>query len=388
MSFWRRGEERTLAQPTLQPLFTYFPIGTITPTTAPLNPDVYACMRVLADAAASCPLIVYRRRADGERSRASGRTAELLRAPSEGTTQAAFVSTVMSHLLLQGNSFLGKYRNADGRVEQLIPIDPSSVSVERRKGKIVFTVSSEGRTREHGLDDLVHIRALSTDGLIGLSPIRAMRTALELNEATRTASTALFQNNARPSGILSMDHRVTADQAQIVKGQWNTGHLGENAGGIAVVSGEIHFTPVAMSADDAQFIEARRLTATEIARAFRIPAWMISAGDASSQTYSNVESQMLSFVMLSLRPWLTVIEQALAADRDLFSASLFPEFLIDGLLRADSKTRAEIYTAALDPVTGWLRRDEVRRLENLEPETAADLATLVASAQTTNGVAA
>lgn len=184
-----------------------------------------------------------------------------------------------------------------------------------------------------------------------------------------------------------MDHRVNAAQAAVVKEQWRGGHAGENAGGIAVVSGDIHFTPIAMSADDAEFIEARRLSATEIARAFRIPAWMISASDASSQTYSNVESQMLSFVMLSLRPWLTVIEQALAADRDLFSASLFPEFLIDGLLRADSKTRAEIYTAALDPLTGWMRRDEVRRRENLEPETAADLATLLASAQMTNGVA-
>ena len=88
------AEERTLPQPSLQPLFTYFPIGTITPSTAPLNPDVYACVRVIADAAASCPLITYRRRPDGERSRASGRTAELLRAPAEGMTQANLVHTV------------------------------------------------------------------------------------------------------------------------------------------------------------------------------------------------------------------------------------------------------------------------------------------------------
>jgi phage portal protein BeeE len=84
MRLWPKHEDRTLAQPSLQPLWTYFPIGSITPSTAPLNPDVYACMRVLADAAASCPLITYRRRADGERSRASGRTAELLRAPVRG----------------------------------------------------------------------------------------------------------------------------------------------------------------------------------------------------------------------------------------------------------------------------------------------------------------
>jgi hypothetical protein len=37
-------------------------------------------------------------------------------------------------------------------------------------------------------------------------------------------------------------------------------------------------------------------------------------------------------------------------------------------LRADSATRAAIYEKALNPVTGWLSRAEVRRLENLDPE--------------------
>ena len=61
------------------------------------NPDVYACTRVLADAAASCPLIVYRRLPDGDRRRTSNRTAELLRAPAEGSTQANLVATVVAH---------------------------------------------------------------------------------------------------------------------------------------------------------------------------------------------------------------------------------------------------------------------------------------------------
>ena len=46
---------------------------------------------------------------------------------------------------------------------------------------------------------------------------------------------------------------------------------------------------------------------------------------------------------------------------------------MDGLLRADSMTRAQVYEKALNPVTGWMRRDEVRRLENLDPETAAQI---------------
>jgi phage portal protein BeeE len=100
---------------------------------------------------------------------------------------------------------------------------------------------------------------------------------------------------------------------------------------------------------------------------------MIGASSGDSLTYSNVEQQQLAFVTHSLRPWLVVVEQAISADQDLCPGSLYVEFLLDALLRADSKTRAEVYTAALDPITGWMRRDEVRRLENLEPETADDL---------------
>jgi HK97 family phage portal protein len=385
MSFWRRSEQRTLTQPTLQPLLTYWPIDSnVTPITALATPNVFACVRVLADAAASCPLIPYRRAGDDGRRRASGRTAELLRAPAEGMTQANLVSTLVGHLTTWGNSYLGKYRDENGRVDQLLPMSPDRVQVERRAGRIRFLVSEGGRQNEHGLDDIIHIKALSTDGLVGLSPIKQMRLALELDNAVREASTSLFKNHGRPSGILSSQHRLSKEQAELLREQWYANP--DRGGSIAFMDGTMEFTALSMPADDAQFVDARKLSATEVARAFRLPPWMIGAEGGGTMTYSNVESQMLSFVMLSLRPWLTVIEQALTADRDLFGPSSFCEFLIDGLLRADSMTRAQIYEKALDPITGWMRRDEVRRLENLEPEpTSGGLNIPPVVTATTNG---
>jgi HK97 family phage portal protein len=374
---WRRAEERSLpALPgSADEWWWYRPAGTeTTPQTALANPDVWACTRVLADAAASCPLVVYRRLPGRERERANGRTAELLQTPAEGTTQAGLVAALMAHLLLWGNAYLGKFRDTDGRVEQLLLIPPDRVQVERRRGRVVFTVTDEqGRMSEHGFDDIIHVKALSTDGLVGLSPIRQMRATLELNNAVREAATALFRNNCRPSGILRVNGNSSDDALQALKEAWRARNTGERAGGIAVISGDLEFTPVGMPADDAEFVAARKLTATECARAFRIPPWMIGAEGGDSMTYSNTESQALAFVVYSLQPWLRAIEQALTADRDLFTASMFAEFLIDGLLRADSKTRAEVYEKALNPLTGWMRRDEVRRLENLEPESAAQV---------------
>jgi phage portal protein BeeE len=46
-------------------------------------------------------------------------------------------------------------------------------------------------------------------------------------------------------------------------------------------------------------------------------------------------------------------------------------FNFDGLLRSAPEQRAEAYTRALDPTTGWMRREEVRELEDLPPEQEA-----------------
>ena len=389
--FRRKSEQRTIPSFPALPAsadswWWYHPEQDLTnqPQNALGNPDVFAATRVLCDAASSCPLVVYRRQADGERRRAQGRTTDLLNAPSEGTTQAGFVATAMSHLLLHGNFFCGKYRGETGVSSSCWLIRPtwcrSSVAPA---GSCSRSRDERGRESEHGLDDIVHVKALSTDGLRGLSPIRQMRLAIEGNDAVRQASTALFRNNARPSGILKLASTSDSNTLERLKDTWENRHTGDRQGGIAVLAGDAEFTAIGMPADDAEFVAARKLSAVEVARCFRIPPWMIGA-EQESMTYSNVESQQISFAVHSLNPWLTTIEQALSADKDLFSQNLFCEFLVDGLLRADSATRAAVYEKALNPATGWLHRDEVRRLENLPPETPNQLANLLADA-TTNG---
>lgn len=345
--------------------------GTVTPVRALGIADVYACVRCLADAAASLPLVPYRRVGEGRR-RLDGPTADLLTAPAPGVTQANLVGQAMSHLQLYGNAFVGKYREAGGSVGSLGLLHPERVSVELQAGRPVYTYRPPVTERPVVLttDDVIHVRALSVDGLLGLSPVRQARDALSLSAALTAHGTALMENGARPSGVLKVPAGpAVQDQIDALAGAWDARHRGGgNAGRIAVLSGDIAFEAISLPLEDAQFIEQRRLSATEIARVFRVPPWMIGAESGSAMTYSNVESQALAFVTYSLRPWLVLIEQALSADTDLFPGSLYCEFLVDALLRSDSKTRADVYSAALDPLTGWLTREEVRQRENLPPE--------------------
>jgi HK97 family phage portal protein len=134
-----------------------------------------------------------------------------------------------------------------------------------------------------------------------------------------------------------------------------------------VVEGEAEYQDIASSLDDSQFVEQRRLVAQEVARVFRIPPHMLGAPTGDSLTYSTVEQESINFVRYSLTPWLRRIELAVSNDADLAFQRQFVRFEVDGLLRADAKTRAEVYRTALDPIAPWLTVNEVRRLEDLPP---------------------
>ncbi|MGI8462577.1 MAG: phage portal protein [Solirubrobacterales bacterium] len=344
--------------------------SSVTPSNALAIADAYACVRALSDAAASLPLVVYRRTEAG-RIRAEGATAELIRRPAPATTTANLIGQLVAHLNLWGNAYLGLFRS-EGKLTQIAALAPDRVTPELRRGEPVYTIRDErGRQSEHGTDDVVHIRALSTDGLLGLSPVRQARAALGLSADLIDHASTFFQNSARPSGIVKAPAGAGSREAlEALRATWEAKHRGmANAHRIAVVSGEVDFIPLAMPLEDLQFIEQRRLSATETARIFRVPPWIIGAEDGGSLTYANLEQQNLAFATHSLRPWLVLIEQALSAHRDLFPGGLYCEFLLDALLRADSATRAETYAKALDPERGWMTRAEVRRLENLDPET-------------------
>jgi HK97 family phage portal protein len=369
----RRTEDRALTRDTIPAVFLPDPSATsMGPNAALRIADVFAAVRVLAESAASLPLIAYRKTPEG-RVRAGGRVQQLIDHPAPATSTAGLVGQLMVHLSLWGNAFLAKYRDQEGRVAALGLLEPDSVTVELEDGHPVYTVYSEDGVSKHGVEDILHIRAIvSQDGILGLSPIRQAAGALTLNSELQRHARDTMTRGARVSGLITTPADIVVDPNNIaaIKEQIQESWVGpENSGGIAFVTGGLSFTPLSMPLRDAQFIQQRHLSSQEVARIFRVPPWMIGAPSGDSMTYSNVESQAMAFQVFSLRPWLVAIEQAVSADPDLMPSTTYIEFLVDGLLRADSKTRADIYKMALDPNTGWMTRDEVRRLENLPEET-------------------
>lgn len=327
-------------------------------------------MRVLADAVSSLPLHVYRKTEQGRERVTSGKLVDLLERPSPGCTEADLTSTLMSHLAVWGSAYIGKYREA-GEVNQLGLIHPDRIRPQLEDGRLRFRYTpATGGQQLLTEADVVHVKGLSVDGLNGLSAVSQAARVLGLSDSLVKHAMSFFESTTtRPAGVLRLGdpESYPGDDARqrTIEGLRNE----FKPHGLLVVTGDMSYENVAHRMDDSQFVEQRRLACQEICRVFRVPSHMLNAGSGGdSLTYSTVEQQSLDFVRYSLTPWLRRIEVAISNDRDLAFQQQFARFEIDALLRPDSAGRAAFYTAALDPITGWMDRNEVRRLEDLPPE--------------------
>jgi len=376
-------EDRSLNRETIPPVFLggAYPYGEgvgdqqlVSPSAALRIGCVFACVRLLADTAASLSLIAYRDTPQG-RVRSTGRLADLLANPAPGITQADLVGTLVAHAALWGDAYVGKYRDDSGVVVNIAPIHPAMITVALKQGIPQYTLVRIDGVSQHGPEDIIHIKALSVDGLLGLSPIQMCKQSLSLQYSLARHADQFARNAGRVGGVLRIPGWRTAQPgaAEEVRGDWEARFAGAaQSGKLLLLAGEddVTYTQLSLSMVDAQFVEQVGLSLQEICRIFRVPPHLVGVPPGERLTYTSAEMEAQEFLKFSLAPWLVRIEQALSADTDLSPATNHCEFLVDELLRADAATRAAFYTAALGGPNGpgWMTRDEVRALENLPAE--------------------
>lgn len=327
---------------------------------------VYACVRVIAETIGSLPLHVCRRTGGGkERAQDHPLYFILHDEPNSEMTSMTFRETLVTHLLLWGNAYAQILRDGAGRVIGLYPLLPDRMTVDRDKsGNLVYTYRRDGEQFLLRRDEVMHIPGLGFDGIIGYSPIAVARNAVGLAVAAEQYGSRFFSNGATPSGVLT--HPGTIKDANRLKESWNAAYGGsENAGKLAVLEEGMEFKPISIPNNEAQFLESRKFQVSEICRIFRVPPHMVA--DMDRATFSNIESQNISFGVHTIRPWLVRIEQAM--NRDLLSkrekSKYFTMFNMDGLLRGDYESRMKGYSIGMQ--NGWMSPNDIRELENLNP---------------------
>jgi len=322
---------------------------------------VYACVQVLSQTIGSLPLIVYQRTADGKARAVKHPLYRVLHdAPNPEMTSMSWRQAMLLHLCLWGNHYSEIERDSGGNPVALWPITPWRVNLKRVNGQLVYSVGLDTGMVYVPFANMLHIKGLSYDGMTGLPPMRAARESIGLGLAAQKYAAKFFANDARPGGILEHPGQLSDEAATRLRKSFERAHEGlDNKFRVAVLEEGMKFNAVGIPPEDAQLLETRKFGVSEIARYFRMPLHKIS--DLERSTNNNIEHQAIEFVTDTIRPWLVNIEQELAFK--LFTGDYFAEFLIEGLLRGDIKTRYEAY--AIGRQWGWLSADDIRERENL-----------------------
>ena len=328
---------------------------------------VYACVRILAETIASLPLHLYKKGKNGKNEMAEQHPlfSCLYEFPNEEMTSFEFRETMMTSLLLWGNAYARIIRK-QGHTTELWHLKPNQMVVERDSttGKIKYTYSDEitNKTYVYRPDQIFHIKAMSIDGVKGLSPIAQAREAVGLALATEEYGAKFFGNGARPGGVL--EHPGTLKDPEKLRQSWNQVYQGtRNSHKVAVLEEGMKYHTIGIAPEDAQFLETRKYQVNEICRIFRVPPHLV--GDLERATFSNIEHQSIEFVQHTIRPWLVRWEQEIS--RSLLDEKerllYFAKFNVDGLLRGDYKSRMEGYSIGRQ--NGWLSINDIRRLEDM-----------------------
>ena len=363
MSLFNRGEYRANPPRLQQQGFGNIPNWSGEPvneTTALGVAAVFSAVSLLADSIASLPLQVFK--TDSEGNAVKQPAPAWISTPGYGTTGFEMIHQLVSAMALHGNSYMIIGRNNRFEVTSLQPVHPTNMTVTTDDGSTRKYTSSRGIIEPV---DMCHIRWWTPpQALKGLSPLEEQKTTFGLAIAMERHLTQFYGEGATPSSVLETDTALTAEQAQTLRDTWVNTHKGHRRP--AVLTQGLKWRPITVSASDMELNATRELQIAQVARVFRIPAYLIGAkGD--SQTYQNNESAGQHFITYTLLPWLRRIEEALGA---LLTEGQYLRFNTDAFLRADTITRYKAYQLAI--MTGVATPNEARRRENLEPYAGGD----------------
>lgn len=340
----------------------------VSPETAMRQSMVWACIRVRSEDMGKLPCLMYERLPGGGKRRAAEHPAyRLIRdQPNPRMTAFEFRQLMQSELDLRGNALAVKEMDVRGELVALWPVLWQYVQVLRTPdGKDLFyKIQLPGQTAVTVPgEDVLHLRGLTLDGVVGVSPIQYHRETIGLALAVERYGAAFYGNNAQPMGALKVPGVMSPEAAATLRASWKEKHQGKRE--LGIFDGGMEWVQTGMDNADAQYIEQRKFQNSDICRIYRMPPHKV--GDLDKATFSNIEQQSLEYVTDCLLSEIVRWEQTLK--RDLLTAEektvYFFEFLVDVLLRGDLKSRYEAY--AIGRNWGWLCVDDILDRENMNP---------------------
>lgn len=288
--------------------------------------------------------------------------------PNEFMTAMQFRECLMAHVLTWGNGFAEIVRNGYGDIIALWPIPPNRVNVVMGDDqRLAYEILVDNKIVTLPRERVLHVAGLGFDGFNGYSVIAMARKSIGLAMAMETFGSLFFGNGTHPGSVIThpsvvKDHKKFREAVSEVYGGLGKSHM------VMLLEEGMKIEKVGIPPEDSQFLESRQFQIPEVARWFNLPPHKLK--DLTRSSFSNIESEQISFVTDSILPWLIRLEQSY--NMQLLSAPeqrrerLYFKHNVEGLLRGDAAARGTFYRELF--MVGAISQNEIREKEDLDPD--------------------
>lgn len=219
---------------------------------------------------------------------------------------------ILGALIYDEGSLAYLTRRPSGEVLEVIqpPLGGMTVAYDPSTGEPQYHLGGRPWPRR----DVIHVRPLG-----GVSAFSRAHDAISLAMDAEDFARSTFAN--APGGILT----ITGNPGQERLDKILTSIRDRRDAGVLALYDGMSFSPISSTGVDSQLAEFRAAQVVEIARALNISSTFLN--DLSRATWSNLESKHREFVLLTIEPWLRLLERELSEklgtpvrfDRDDFS---------------------------------------------------------------------
>jgi HK97 family phage portal protein len=354
---------------------------TITAETVMSHHADFACKTLIASDISKLRVKLVAKDSDGIWTETSNPAfSPVLRKPNGYQNRIQFFESWVISKLQAGNTYVLKQRDNRGVVVKLYVLDPTKVTpLVADDGSVYYELRTDTLSEIPDQRIVVPQREIIHDRfncffhpLVGLAPIFANGLAAMQGLAIQNNSTALFQNGARPSGILTAPGDIKTETAQELKAYWETNFSGSNVAKVAVLGDGLKYEAMSMNAVDSQLIEQLKWTAEVICSTYHVPPYKIGVGPLPS--YNNVQALNVEYFSQCLQKHVEDIELCLDEGLGIGEGVVTNgqtygvEFDVDNLLRMDSIAQMDV----LEKSKGKLTVNEQRARLGQKPVTGGD----------------
>ena len=294
--------------------------------------------------------------------------------PNPYMTAQTLREVMTAHALSWGNAYAEKVKNGFGDVVELWPITPDRVvNIQMIDGKLWYEIKLETENKWMPRDKILHVPGLGFDGFVGYSVIAMARKSIGLGMAMETFGSTFFGSGTHPGIIVSHPGQLSDTAHSNLKKSLTDSFSGlGQSHRLMLIEDAMKVEKISINPNDSQFLESRQFQVPEIARWFNLPPHKLK--DLTKSSFNNIETEQISFVTDSILPWLIRFEQnynmQLLTPRQQ-KEKLYFKHVVEGLLRGNSKDRAEFYKSLFN--IGAMSPNDIREKEDMDPIEGGDV---------------